>query len=378
MTIGIIGAGSMGAGIAQIAALSGDEVILLDQTILAVEKGLEGIKQSLDRLLSKQKISNLEHQEALQRILPTDDAQQLRSASLCIEAVFEDMAVKQSLFSDLEKIVPQDCIIATNTSSLSVTKLASCLRSPERFAGMHFFNPPALMPLVEIIPAAQTALAVTQNLLETATRWGKTAVVAKDTPGFIVNKVARPYYSEAIRMVEEGFATIEEIDEAMTSYGFKMGPFTLMDFIGHDVNFRVTESVWKGFFYDGRYKPSLLQQRLLDAGYLGKKTGRGFYIYDGTTIGELTDFSNEKKETIFWRIISMLVNEAADTVYMGVCSQEDLEKAVTLGVNYPKGLFAWGQELGMARIVENLDAMFLLYHEERYRVCPLLRTLAKL
>lgn len=378
MTIGIIGAGAMGAGIAQVAALSGDEVVLLDQTLQAAEKGLEKITQSLDKLLSRQKITSEQHRQALLLIRPSSDQQQLQSTSVCIEAIVEDLAVKQSLFSDLEKIVSQNCIIATNTSSLSVTKLASCLRFPERFAGMHFFNPPAIMPLVEIIPAAQTDHTITQYLFETAARWGKTPVIAKDTPGFIVNKVARPYYSEAIRIVEENMATIEEVDLAMTSHGFKMGPFSLMDFIGHDVNFKVTESVWKGFFYDGRYKPSLLQQRLLDAGYLGKKSGRGFYLYGDTTDAGQTNLSDEKRAKIFWRIISMLVNEAADSVYTGICTREDVEKAVTLGVNYPKGLFGWGHELGIAQIVEHLDELFSFYHEERYRVSPLLRNLAKL
>jgi len=232
------------------------------------------------------------------------------------------------------------------------------------------------MPLVEIIPGIQTeenSLTLSKQLIAS---WKKEIVVAKDTPGFIVNRIARPYYGEAIRIYEENLASKEYIDQTMKKLGgFKMGPFTLMDFIGHDVNYRVTESVWKSFFYDSRYRPSFTQLRLLEAGYLGKKSGKGFYDYTiENTIKQVEDAS--LKNSIFLRVISMLINEAADTVWQQICSKDDVELAMKLGVNYPKGLLEWGSELGYQKIVDHLDDLHQTYGEERYRVCRYLRNLA--
>jgi 3-hydroxybutyryl-CoA dehydrogenase len=377
MITGIIGSGAMGSGIAQVAAMAGNEVRLFDSHQEAVTKAMQNIQISLNKFAEKGTITPEQAVAAMGRIYPCNQIETLKDCDLVIEAIIEDIQIKRALFASLEKIVSEHCILATNTSSLSITSIASALNNPGRCCGIHFFNPPVLMRLVEVIPAAQTNMAFINNVRKLMASWGKTAVIARDTPGFIVNKVARPYYSEAIRIQEEGIADIYTIDGAMTSHGFKMGPFTLMDFIGHDVNYRVTESVWKGFYFDNRYRPSFSQLKLLEAGYLGKKSGKGFYNYSNPADNS-HQIDRHLSEEIFMRIISMLINEAADTVWQKICSADDLDMAVKLGVNYPKGLFEWGKELGYDIIVTHLDELYTFYHEERYRVCPYLRNLAKL
>jgi 3-hydroxybutyryl-CoA dehydrogenase len=376
MKLGIIGGGAMGSGIAQVAAMAGWEVRIFDTQETVRNKALKSISDSVNILVSKEKMTASEGVATLGRIYMCEKLETLNDVDLVIEAIIEDLEIKKSIFKALESIVSAPCIIATNTSSLSVTSLASALQKPKRFAGIHFFNPPVLMKLVEVIPAVQTDSEIIYQVKNIMESWGKTVVTAKDTPGFIVNKVARPFYSEAIRILEEGIADIATIDHAMTSHGFKMGPFTLMDFIGHDVNYRVTESVWKAFFYDTRYRPSFTQLRLLEAGYLGKKTGKGFYDY--TSESKVAPSENTAlTDNIFLRIISMLINEAADTVYQQICNPEDADLAVKLGVNYPKGLFEWGKEIGYSKIVKTLDDLNQEYAEERYRVSRYLRNLAK-
>lgn len=374
MIIGIVGAGAMGAGIAQVAAMAGNEVRLFDTNAEAKSKALRSITDSINIFVSKGKLQPEEGVAVIGKIYLCEKLDTLADCDIVIEAIIEDLQIKKALFADLEKIVSSSCILASNTSSLSITSIASSLGKPERCIGIHFFNPPVLMKLVEVVPAIQTNQEMVAFVKELITSWGKTVVTAKDTPGFIVNKVARPYYSEAIRILEEGITDIATIDSAMTQYGFKMGPFTLMDFIGHDVNYRVTESVWKSFFYDSKYRPSFTQLRLLEAGYLGKKSGKGFYDYgDGQSIPKVND--ETLKQTIFMRIISMLINEAADTVWMQICNTEDVELAMKLGVNYPKGLLEWGKELGYQNIIQCLDDLHHTYGEERYRVCRFLRDL---
>lgn len=374
MITGVIGAGIMGSGIAQQAAMSGCEVRLYDISSEKLNKALQDISLSLGRFASKGVIQNQEISGILGRIYSCTSIDALSDCQLIIEAIAEDLNLKKELFSKLEKVVSDDCILATNTSSLSITSIASVLKTPERFIGIHFFNPVVLMQLTEIIPAIQSKDEIIDKTINIIESWGKQVVKAKDTPGFIVNKVARPFYSEAIRIMEEAIADTLTIDEVMRNSGFKMGPFELMDFIGHDVNYRVTESVWKSFYYDSRYRPSFSQLRLLEAGFLGKKSGKGFYDYPNTN-AQVRSIDPELIHKIFMRIISMVINEAADTVYFGICNQEDVEKSVKLGLNYPKGLFEWGKDIGFQNIVTTLDDLYQFYHEDRYRVCPLLRKL---
>lgn len=230
------------------------------------------------------------------------------------------------------------------------------------------------MPLVEIIPAVQTSAETLQQSRSLIGSWRKVTVVAKDTPGFIVNRVARPFYGEAIRIYEEGIADMATIDWAMKEIGgFRMGPFELMDYIGNDINYTVTETVWTAFYYDPRYKPSFTQKRMMEAGYLGRKTGRGYYSYaEGASMPE-PDKNQKVGEAIVWRVLIMLINEAADALHLGIASREDIDLAMTMGVNYPKGLLKWADEKGIQEVLDGLDKLYLAYHEERYRASVLLR-----
>jgi 3-hydroxybutyryl-CoA dehydrogenase len=297
---------------------------------------------------------------------------------LIIEAIVEKLEIKKTVFAEVEKVVSEDCILASNTSSLSITSIAAACTNASRVIGLHFFNPAPLMALVEVIPAVQSDAAIISDATALMLQWRKVPVVAKDTPGFIVNRVARPFYSEAIRMYEEGIADMATIDRAMTELGgFRMGPFTLMDYIGHDVNYVVTETVFTSFFYDPRYKPSFSQKRLLEAGWLGRKTGRGFYNYaEGAVRPEANKddaLGNEIKE----RILAMLINEAVEALHLNVASAKDLDLAMTKGVNYPKGLLQWCNEWGAAKCLAKLDGLYNDYHEDRYRASVLLRKMVR-
>jgi len=378
MTIGIIGSGAMGAGIAQVVATAGHAVHLLDQNAAALDRAAASIAASLTKLAEKGKLTRAAADAATARLHPTAAMADFADCNLVIEAIVEDLGVKQQVFRQVEAVVSADCILASNTSSLSITAIAAACQRPERFVGIHFFNPAPLMPLVEIIPAVQTRAGLADEVRALVASWGKRPVLAQDTPGFIVNRVARPYYGEAIRLLEEGVADIATIDWALTELGgFRMGPFALMDFIGHDVNYRVTESVFTAFFYDPRYRPSFTQRRLFEAGYYGRKAGRGFYDYaPGAPAPEPTR-DKELGNRILQRVLAMLINEAADALHLGVASPADLELAMTTGVNYPKGLLAWADELGPAQVLATLDDLYHEYHEDRYRASPLLRRLAR-
>lgn len=234
------------------------------------------------------------------------------------------------------------------------------------------------MPLVEIIPAVQTSTETTKTARILIDSWKKVTVLAKDTPGFIVNRVARPFYGEAIRLYEEGFADFATIDWAMKEFGgFKMGPFELMDFIGNDVNYTVTETVFREFYYDPRYKPSFTQKRLSEAKMLGRKTGKGYYDYSENGQQPHPNTDTTLGKVIFERVLVMLINEAADALYLHIASKEDIDLAVTKGVNYPKGLLKWADEIGIEHCVKTLDDLYHTYHEDRYRTSPLLRKMAE-
>ena len=372
--LGVLGAGAMGSGIAQVAATNGWEVQLIDINEEASVAAQNKLHKILNRQVEKGRMSDLEVKGIMGRIYFGSSMNAFETADLVIEAIIENMDIKKKVFKTIEGIVSPDCILATNTSSLSVTQIAASLTNPSRMLGIHFFNPAPLMKLVEIIPALQSDPGIVSKAKSIIDNWGKYTVLAKDTPGFIVNKVARPFYSESIKIYEEGIADIATIDWVMTELGgFRMGPFTLTDYIGHDVNYKVTESVWQAFYYDGRYKPSFAQKSLVDAGYLGRKTGRGFYDYGEGHVKPEPNTDAELGTKVLHRVLAMLINEAADTVYIGICNEEAVETAMTKGVNYPKGLLTWGQELGFKYIVKLLDDLYERYHEERYRVSPWLR-----
>jgi 3-hydroxybutyryl-CoA dehydrogenase len=278
--VGVIGAGAMGAGIAQVAAQGGHPVKLLDNRPGAAAQAIAGIRAQFEKMAAKGKLSAEAAQAAGARLQAVGQMSDLLDAALVVEAIVENLQVKQTLFKELEAVVSADCILASNTSSISITAIGAALKSPQRLAGLHFFNPAPLMALVEVVSGLATAPEVAGTLYDTALAWGKTPVHAKSTPGFIVNRVARPYYAEALRVLTEGGADCATLDACCREAGgFRMGPFELMDMIGHDVNFAVTSSVWRAFFNDPRFLPSLIQQDLVDAGFLGKKSGRGFYNY---------------------------------------------------------------------------------------------------
>ncbi|MFN2428619.1 MAG: 3-hydroxyacyl-CoA dehydrogenase NAD-binding domain-containing protein [Cryomorphaceae bacterium] len=376
--IGIIGSGSMGTGIAQVAATSGHTVRIYDTNADSMDKSATSLKKIMEKLVSKGKIEKETADGILSRINYYHSVEKLGDADLIIEAIIEDLTIKKNVFSHLEIIAKDDAILATNTSSLSIASICAACSKPERVLGIHFFNPAPLMPLVEIIPAVQTSgdtLVAARNLIDS---WGKTTVTAKDTPGFIVNRVARPFYGESIRIYEEGIADIPTIDWAMKEIGnFRMGPFQLMDYIGNDVNYAVTESVFEAFFYDPRYRPSFTQKRMVEAGWLGKKSKRGYYNYaDGAENAEPTK-DKQLGEAIVNRVLLMLINEAVDALYLNISSRDGIDLAMTKGVNYPKGLLRWADEIGVEKVLKGLEELQKKYGEDRYRPSVLLRKMAE-
>jgi 3-hydroxybutyryl-CoA dehydrogenase len=379
MKVGVIGSGSMGSGIAQVAATAGHDVYLCDSNPEALQNAKAKLQKILNRLVEKGRIDDPTAKAIFGRIYFMADFKNFGDADLVIEAIIENLEIKQSVFKALEQVVKPACILASNTSSLSIASIAAACAHPERVVGIHFFNPAPLMKLVEIIPAVQTSQTIFQKSKDIIDSWGKLTVTAKDTPGFIVNRVARPFYGEALRILEEGIANVATIDWAMTELaGFRMGPFTLMDYIGNDINYIVTETVFKSFYYDPRYRPSFTQQRLSQAGYLGRKTGKGYYDYSegADNPGAIKD--EFIGQGIADRIVIMLINEAADALFLNVASREDIDIAMTKGVNYPKGLLKWADEKGIKNCVDQLDELYDMYREDRYRCSPLLRKMEKL
>jgi 3-hydroxybutyryl-CoA dehydrogenase len=377
LTIGIIGTGAMGAGIAQVAASNHCKVLLHDTNITMLQKAIEGINSSLSKLVEKGKIDANEKTQILSNITSHQNIDDLSDCNMIIEAIVEDLSVKQKVFTTLESLVSAECILASNTSSLSIASIAAACKNKERVIGIHFFNPAVLMPLVEIIPALTTSQKVFDESLSIIKSWGKVTVKAKDTPGFIVNRLARPYYGEAIKIYEEGMADFATIDHAMkTLGGFKMGPFELMDFIGNDVNYRVTETVWQQFFYDARYRPSLTQKRLFEAGLFGRKSGKGYYDY---SISEMPQPNEDiaLHQKIFLRIIAMLINEAAEALLLQIGTREDLDLAMVKGVNYKQGLLKWADELGIETILNELNQLHQWFGDDRYRPSTMLKLKVK-
>ena len=367
----VVGAGAMGCGIAQILVEAGWGVLLYDTQDPSLENGIARVRGVWDKLVDKGKISDAQRSAYSQQLSAAYVLREAADVSLAIEAIYENLEAKRSVFATLDDVVREDCILATNTSSLSVSAIAAGIKRPERLIGLHFFNPAPLMPLVEIVPGIATAPEVVLACTQAVAQWGKVGVEAQDSPGFLVNRIARPFYGEALHLVEEGMADMATVDWAMTELGgFRMGPFSLMDFIGHDVNYVVTETIWKQFYCDPRFRPSLSQKRLLEAGWLGRKSGRGLYDYrKGASLPEPNRDSNLGRQIVD-RVVAMLINEAADAVYRGIGSESDVETAMVQGVNYPKGLLAWGREWGWTKVRDQIEALRERTGDPRYRVCP--------
>lgn len=374
--IGVIGAGAMGTGIAQVAASAGHKVLIYDNNQNSMEKASQHLQRIILRLTEKEKITASQGKEILSNIDFVGSLEELAEASLVIEAIVEDLQVKKNIFSHLELFVNDTCILASNTSSLSIASIASACTKPQRVLGIHFFNPAPLMPLVEIIPGVQTSDMVVDRARALIDAWGKQTVKAIDTPGFIVNRVARPFYGEALRILEEGIADVPTIDWAMKEIGgFKMGPFELMDYIGNDINYVVTETIFKEFFYDPRYKPSFTQKRMVEAGLLGRKTEMGYYDYsEGAAVPEANK-DQKLGEQIVWRVLIMLINEAAEALYLNISTRDEIDLAMTKGVNYPKGLLKWADDEGIENVLFGLERLQSEYGEDRYRPSLMLRKL---
>lgn len=487
VTVLVIGAGAMGSGIAQVAAAAGHPVVLHDARAGAAAAGREAIGRELQAAVRKGRMTDADAAATLARVRPAASLADGAGAGLAIEAIVEDLAVKQALFAELEALLPADAILATNTSSLSITRLGAALARPGRLAGMHFFNPATRMKLVEVVSGLATDPAVAACLHATAAAWGKVPVHAKSTPGFIVNRVARPFYAEALRVLDEQAGDPATLDALMREAGgFPMGPFELMDLIGHDVNFAVTRSVFEAYFGDPRFTPSLIQQELVAAGRLGRKSGRGFFAYgegaarpqpavlaacgapsslvfvddggpaavlarrieaagiriarcapgaplprdgvvlalsDGRTataravdegVRDLVLFDlaldyattprlavaaadtcvppaldaavgalqaagiavsrlDDVAGLLVLRTVAMLANEGADAVRQGVASASDVDAAMRMGTNYPRGPLAWAEAVGVARVVALLGHLGAHYGEDRYRTSPWLK-----
>lgn len=462
-TVAVIGSGTMGAGIAEVAAMAGQQVLLHDISAEAMTRALDALRQRLDARVARGKLSAEASEGCLARIVPVTDIAALAAADLVIEAAAENPDIKKALFSQLAEICPPQTLLTSNTSSISITAIAAGVKHPQRVAGLHFFNPAPVMKLVEVVSGVATSDEVVAQLSQCVRGWGKQPVHCQSTPGFIVNRVARPFYAEAWRALEEQVAAPEAIDTALREAGgFPMGPLALTDLIGQDVNFAVTCSVFNAFWQERRFLPSLVQQELVLAGRFGKKTGQGVYAWpegatdatfyppvpahrqaaevqkerdvvtldevllletngetaqaaatrlqrpvvvvdrsEGSVVVMAAAASNRLEATekaiywlqqqgkqvlpiadypglLVWRTVAMLVNEALDALQKGVASEEDINTAMRLGVNYPRGPLAWGEQLGWQRVLQLLENLQRHYGEERYRPCSLLRQRALL
>ncbi|KRC88818.1 3-hydroxyacyl-CoA dehydrogenase [Terrabacter sp. Root85] len=380
--VGVIGAGAMGAGIAQVAATAGHAVTLVDSVPGAAAGAVDTIGAALKRLVDKGRLSDEDASAVLARITPAASVEELPECGLVIEAVPEDLDLKRRIFADLADVQPSTTVLATNTSSIDIDDIAAEVADPERVLGLHFFNPPPVMRLVEVVHGERTARAFVEHAVALMDAWGKTPVRCSSTPGFIVNRVARPFYGEAQRIVESGVADAATVDWALREKGgFPMGPLELTDFIGQDVNLAVGTSVWEQTGRDERYAPTAFQQGLVEAGRLGRKTGSGVYAYaaDGSVTGAEPDVELAERlvggpvaTDPLARTLAMLVNEAVDLVARGEASVDDVDTAMQLGTRYPKGPIAWGREIGFDVVARQLTELDEAFPGGRYRPSPAL------
>lgn len=437
--IGVVGAGTMGSGIAQLACIGGFETRLHDPVPDALEAGEERLRRGLEKGAAKGMWSEGEAASARDRLHRALDIADLRDCDLVIEAAPEDLGLKRRLFDQLASICGPEAILATNTSSLSVTAIAAGVERPERVCGMHFFNPPPLMRLVEIVRGDDTSQETLDAATEVARAMRREPIQAADGIGFVANRCARPFTLEALRLLGERVAPIDQIDRIVRIGGrFRMGPFELVDLVGVDVNFAVAKSFWEQSFHEPRWQPHPIQARNVAAGRHGRKTGRGFYDYrqgphrpddpdqpspepgwhrdrgleesvhyeaipgleeaplveiarDGSmgheraavveryfrAAGKHVEWVDESPGLVLGRILAQIVNEAHFAVGQGVASAEDCDTAMRLGFNWPRGPFEWGSAIGLGRCVAILDALHRSLGEERYRVSPLLRSRAE-
>ncbi len=480
--VGVVGAGTMGIGICEVAASHGHQVKLFDLNQEMAERSLNQMQDRLKKRVFKGKISKTEAAEVMQRIQLVDDLSGLSACDLVVEAIIEDLTIKQQLFQKLEKVTSSLALLASNTSSISITAIAAGMQDPSRLFGLHFFNPAPIMKLVEVIAGLHSNPIHLSTAKQLCKAWNKIPVQAKSTPGFIVNRVARSYYGETLKMYQEQLAGFAHIDTVMTAAaGFRMGPFALMDLIGIDVNYAVSQTVYQAMYNDPRFKPSLLQGEMVNAHTLGRKTQQGFYDYtdgaaqpkadyiysdasfdqitvpeemtffsamfcgfeydnrkwqgedvvisgcqlvlcDGRTakqieassdmptcvvdlsfdyklsqavnlsfgpmvnqfmrnrivavfnhIGKAVLITADQPGLIACRTVVMLINEAADAVFNGVCSEKDVDLAMRYGVNYPKGLLAFAAELGWSHVAHALESLYQWFGDDRYRLSPFIR-----
>ncbi len=380
--VGVIGSGAMGIGIAQVAATAGHPVTLVDRDAAVVEAARARLGDILARLVTKGRVTDAERADILARIGAVETIAELPECSLVIEAVPESLELKREVFAELAEHQPATTLLATNTSSIDIGAIADDVTEPERVLGLHFFNPPPLMRLVEVVHTPQTSRAYVDHAAALLQTWGKTPVRCASTPGFIVNRVARPFYGEAQRLVETGVADPATIDAILRERGgFPMGPFELTDFIGQDVNLAVGISVWEQTEHDERYAPTQFQQQLVAQGRLGRKSGHGVYPYaaDGTVERPDPDAALADRlvggpiETDpLARTLAMLVNEAVDLVHRGEAGADDVDTAMVLGMRHPKGPIAWGREIGFSVVADQIRALDAALPGCRYRPSPAL------
>jgi 3-hydroxybutyryl-CoA dehydrogenase len=391
--VGVVGAGTMGAGIAQIAALGGYPTVLYELDEKALERGLEQLRDALRRGAERGRWSEQDAIDALERLETDTVIEVLRECDIVIEAAPEDLELKGNLFDRLASVCGDETVLATNTSSLSVTAIASGVPGPERIVGMHFFNPPALMELVEVVAGDESGDAALELATEVGRGMGRTPIRARDSVGFVANRCVRPFFLESLRMLAEGVAPHEELDRIVRlGAGMRMGPFELMDLIGIDVNFSVARSFWDQSFGEPRWRPSPIHERMVASGRLGRKTGRGFYRYEKGTPHRPRDPDVDLERPIFdeddaervagseapqvlTRLGATIANEACFALGEGVASADDINTAMRLGYNWPIGPLEWGERLGWSRAHGVLEELREL-QGEAYRPAPVLREFA--